>query len=70
MTMNVNKVPDHLFFIVKEILTDKSEVFNVIFGQHKFTAVTLDDAQIPVDKFVEAINEHTCQTADRITTAP
>jgi hypothetical protein len=56
-------MPEYLLFMVKETLTDGSEVYNVIFGDFKFAAVSVTDAVQLADKIMDAINEHTTQTA-------
>lgn len=58
--------PEFLLFVTREVLTDKSEVFNVIFGEHKFAATGRDEAHELAEKIADAINEGTCNTADVI----
>lgn len=66
MTKQKRKEPDFLFFVVREKLSDGSEVFNVQFGDTQFCGVTQEDAQELAQKMADAINEHTGHTADVI----
>ena len=60
------EIPEFLIFIVSEKLSDGSQVFNVIFGEMKFPAVTEDDAVQLAETISNAINDHTNNRADVI----
>jgi hypothetical protein len=62
----MTKTPDHLFFVRPETLTDGSKVFNVWYGDIKFSAVTEEDAEELANKLMDAINDHTNDVADFI----
>lgn len=64
--MTKDKTPDNLIFVVKERLSDGSEVFNVVLGEHKWPAVMQGDAQDMARAIVDAIEHHTTETADFI----
>lgn len=53
-----------LIWIVVEILSDKSKVYNVELIGQKFAARSEDDAIDLAEAFKSAINEHTCEIAD------
>jgi hypothetical protein len=57
------KTPDIVIFVLREKLSDNSEVFNVKVGGEKFPAVTEADAEDLAEKISEAINDHTTSTA-------
>jgi hypothetical protein len=54
---------EFLFFVIREKLSDGSEVFNVQLGDIRFPAVTQDDALELAEKLSDAINDHTTTTA-------
>jgi hypothetical protein len=62
----VQTTPEFLLFVTSETLTDNSKVYNVVFGEHKFAAVTQQDARDIANAICDAINDHTTQTADVI----
>ena len=55
--------PDIVIFVLREKLSDGSEVFNVKIGSEKLAAVSEGDASYLADKISDAINEHTTNTA-------
>jgi hypothetical protein len=55
-----------LLFVVRETLSDKSEVYDVIFGEHKFAATGYDEARDLAERISDAINECTTHTANVI----
>lgn len=56
--------PDTLLFIVQEKLSDGSVAFNVLLGEHKWSAITHDDAVLLAEAIVDAIDHLTTNTAD------
>ncbi len=58
--------PDTLIFVISEKLSDGSLVYNVVLGEHKWHAVDQDEARELANKFSDAINDHTTNTADVI----
>lgn len=55
--------PDVIIFVVPEILSDGSKVFNIHIGDVKLHAVTEDDAGTLAENFAELIEDHTNDTA-------
>jgi len=56
--------PDTLIFVISEKLSDGSLAYNVVLGEHKWQAVDHDEARELANKFSDAINDHTTNTAD------
>lgn len=56
-------MPNILIWIVKETLSDGSEVFNVEIPEASLPAITADDAAALAETIAGAINEHSNETA-------
>lgn len=51
--MSEDDTPDFIIFVVPETLSDKSVVYNVVLGEHKFSATDQDAAR----EFAEGLQE-------------
>jgi hypothetical protein len=56
--------PEHILSVVRETLSDGSEVFNVHLGNIRLPAIDEREARKLAEKIADAINEHTTQSAD------
>lgn len=61
-----DKTPDTLIFVVPKTLTDGSVTYDVQIGDMVWHAVTEDDANEMAEKIADAINAHSCETADTV----
>lgn len=61
--MEAAKAPDHLFFITREELSDKSCVYNIKYGEITIHAVDKHEARQLAHKLAEAIDEHSVDTS-------
>lgn len=59
-------MPGTLIFVVQEKLSDGSYVYNIVMGKHKWHATSQKDAQELAEKIMEAIEDHTVDSADVI----
>lgn len=64
--MNKDDMPGTLVFIVPETLSDKSKVYNVVLGEHKWHATDYEAAIALAEAIADAINEHTVDMAEMI----
>lgn len=61
-----NCTPDFLLFVVAETLSDRSVAYNVVFGEHKFSATSLRAAKDMAEAIADAINDNSVNMADVI----